>query len=50
MIQRTTLPTVSGVVEEVERADRNWGTGTERDRRITLQTGILEIDFVYNSM
>jgi hypothetical protein len=50
MIQRTTLPMVSGVVEEDETAERNWGIGTARDRRRTVQTGILKIYFLFNSM
>lgn len=43
MIQRTTLPIVSGVMEEEEMAETNWGIGTERDKRRTVQSGILEI-------
>jgi hypothetical protein len=41
---------VSGVVEEDETAERNWGIGTARDRRRTVQTGILKIYFLFNSM
>ena len=50
IIQRTTLPIVRGVVEDEETAERNWGIGTARERRRTVQTGILEVYFLYNSM
>lgn len=50
MIQRTTLAIVRGVMEDDETADRNWGIGTATERRRTVQTGILKIYFLYNSM
>lgn len=49
MIHLATLPIVSGVVEDEETAERNWDIGTVRERRRTVQTGILEIYFLYNS-
>lgn len=46
IIQRTTFPIVSGLIEDEETAERNWGIGAARERRMTVQTGILEIYFL----
>ena len=41
MIQRITFETTRGLVGDEERACRNWGMGTERERRRRVQIGIL---------
>jgi hypothetical protein len=41
IIHRTTLAIVRGFNEAEWREERNWGRGTERDRRYRVQIGIL---------
>lgn len=50
IIHLTTFPIVRGVTEDEEMAERNWGIGTARDRRSTVQIGILKIFLLYYSI
>ena len=49
MIQRTTRPIVSGVIADFDRAPMNWERGTFKERRWTVQIGMVRDDAVYKN-